>query len=97
MKFAKCDKCGKTMSITLVDSDYLVVVDGKTIYGDDTETEIISEVEIAGKTLDLCTTCYKELTKKKMLLDEEFIKQCALTQEGSENESDFTKRATPVG
>lgn len=82
MKFVKCDKCGKVMSITLVDSDYLVISDdGIVIFDPNVEVEIISEKEIAGKTLDLCTKCYKELSEKKKLLDEDFVKQCSSSQE----------------
>lgn len=34
MKFVRCDKCGKTMQIGLVDSDYVILDDdGKVLDG----------------------------------------------------------------
>lgn len=84
MKFVKCDKCGKVMPITLVDSDYLVISDdGIVIFDPNADAEIISETQIAGKSLDLCTKCYKELSDKKKELDDDFVKQCSEKREAN--------------
>lgn len=65
MKFVKCDKCGLTTSVGLVDSDY--VCNGEDAW-------LISEKEVAGKDYDLCKDCYTTLLNKKYLIEEEFVK-----------------------
>ena len=65
MKFVKCDKCGLTTSIGLVDSDY--VCDGENSW-------LISEKMVAGEIYDLCKDCYNTLLNKKRLIEEDFVK-----------------------
>lgn len=65
MKFVKCDKCGLTTSIGLVDSDY--VCDGEDSF-------LISEQTVAGKNYDLCKDCWTTLANKKYLVEENFVK-----------------------
>lgn len=82
MKFVKCDKCGKVMPITLVDSDYFVTDDNGNLLDERfVHPNNISETKVAGKALDLCTKCTQELLDKKKQLDEDFMKQCNIKQE----------------
>lgn len=65
MKFVKCDKCGLTTSIGLVDSDYVCECENSCL---------ISEQRVAGKVYDLCKDCYTTLLNKKYLVEENFVK-----------------------
>ena len=65
MKYVKCDKCGKTISISCVDNDY--ICDGEYYW-------LISEQTICGKEYDLCKDCYNTLQNKKYLVEEDFVR-----------------------
>ena len=65
MKFVKCDKCGLTVSVGLVDSDY--VCEGEKPF-------LISEREILDKEYDLCEDCYTKLQNEKELVEQNFVK-----------------------
>lgn len=79
MKLVRCDKCGKTMRIGLVDSDY-VVEDDDGIVAYDNPNSII-ERNIAGKTLDVCNICYSALEKIKERAEENFVADLAPQKE----------------
>lgn len=65
MKFVKCDKCGLTVSVGLVDSDY--VCEGENPF-------LILEREILDKEYDLCKDCYTKLQNEKELVEQNFVK-----------------------
>lgn len=75
MKFVRCDKCGKTMQIGLVDSDYVILDDdGKVLGGSYYDNpNIIAEREICGKELDICGACYSALKEIKEKAEKEFL------------------------
>ena len=65
MKYVKCDKCGKTISISCIDSDYMC--DGE-------DYRLISEQLIGDEEYDLCKDCYNTLQNKKYLVEEDFVR-----------------------
>lgn len=89
MKFVKCDKCGKTMPIDLVDSDYVVVDNNGKILDDRFDNpDYISEIKVAEKTLDICNVCYLELKRMKERAEEDFISDLATTQKECDNDKE---------
>lgn len=89
MKFVKCDKCGKTMPIDLVDSDYVVVDNNGKILDDRFDNpDYISEIEVAEKTLDICNACYLELKRMKERAEEDFISDLVIQKEGGNDKEE---------